>query len=920
MNVKLRMLSAGVLFFIGGQMVTAQKTKPKKDTIKNIEEVVIVNLGYTKMKKENTTSDVASVKAEDIESTPGATVQQALTGKLAGVDISFGSGQPGSSNFRVDIRGTNTINGTTTPLYVLDGVPISSSAFQLLDPNSFEEVGVIKDIATAAQYGASGGAGVVLLTSKKGRARQRALVTYTGQFGVSTRANDKVTLMNSNEWNTFRRRIGLNNPYTNLPYTDQDIATLSGRNTDWKKLVFQNGTFSQHDFAVTGGSDTFNYFTQLGYLSQDGIIRGSDYERTSAVINLFAKPSDKFTIQFNNTIAYGDRNNVSSEGAINLNNPVVATFLAPPSDEPFLPNGQYNTGAGKIGGNALETINTRIGNRKELKIVSSVAGTYQIVKNLSARQFVGIDHTSYNTEGYTNPNTYLGSITTPGNAGALSRGNSQISSIINNTSLTYRNTFAEKHDLSATALYEYFYKTVRSFGYTGYGLNNLYNNSPSGILVSANTLPSVTGGKTNYHRVAFMGNVNYVYDGKYSFNGSIRRESASNFGSNFKWGTFYGVGGAWLLHKEDFMSSISFINELKPRVTYGEAGNPIDIESISPYQTSQYYGTGSYAGATTLVPTVPGNDNYKWEVAKELNVGVDFAVWNNRISGSLSYYNRKTSDLYITYSLSGTTGFSAINNFNGGEMQNRGYEVSLNLNVIRTKDTSLSLFGNFTQVKNKILSLGGVNEFEQGTSIIRVGLPYGSHYIVGWGGVDSSNGQPLYYDVNGNLTNVYSDANATANWGSFKPEIFGGFGAEFKYKSFTATANFRYKAKYYRFNNESYFMENPNFAQYNQSTVMNNMWTTPGQVTDIQSYLYPRQFSSKDIEDASFLRLQEVRLNYHIAGNFLGFMNGIDIFAIGNNLYTWTKWTGLDPDDSNNIGSYEYPFSRTITFGCKLNF
>ncbi|SMP07588.1 SusC/RagA family TonB-linked outer membrane protein [Chryseobacterium profundimaris] len=920
MNVKLRVLSAGVLFFIGGQIVSAQKIKPKKDTINNIEEVVIVNLGYTKMKKENTTGDVASVKAEDIESTPGATVQQALTGKLAGVDISFGSGQPGSSNFRVDIRGTNTINGTSTPLYVLDGVPISSSAFQLLDPNSFEEVGVIKDIATAAQYGASGGAGVVLLTSKKGRARQRALVTYTGQFGVSTRSNDKVTLMNSNEWNTFRRRIGLNNPYTSQPYTDQDIDALSGRNTDWKKLVFQNGTFSQHDFAVTGGSDTFNYFTQLSYLSQDGIIRASDYERTSAVINLFARPSDKFTFQFNNTFAYGDRNNVSSEGAINLNNPVVATFLAPPSDEPFLPNGQYNTGAGNVGGNALQTINTRIGNRKELKIVSSVAGTYQIVKNLSARQFVGIDHTSYNTEGYTDPNTYLGSITTPGNSGALSRGNSQISSIINNTSLTYKNTFAEKHDLSATALYEYFYKTVRSFGYTGYGLNNLYYNSPSGILVSANTLPSVTGGKTNYHRVAFLGNVNYVYDGKYSFNGSIRRESASNFGTNFKWGTFYGIGGAWSLHKEDFMSSISFINELKPRITYGEAGNPIDIESISPYQTSQYYGSGSYAGGTTLVPTVPGNDNYKWEVAKELNVGVDFAVWNNRVSGSLSYYNRKTSDLYITYSLSGTTGFFSIDNFNGGEMQNRGYEVNLNLNVIRTKDTSLSLFGNFTQVKNKILSLGGVNEFEQGTSIIRVGLPYGSHYIVGWAGVDSSNGQPLYYDVNGNVTNVYSDANATANWGSFKPEIFGGFGAEFKYKSFTATANFRYKAKYYRFNNESYFMENPNFAQYNQSTAMNNMWTTPGQVTDIQSYLYPRQFSSKDIEDASFLRLQEVRLNYHIAGNFLGFMNGIDIFAIGNNLYTWTKWTGLDPDDSNNIGSYEYPFSRTITFGCKLNF
>ncbi|MCY0969525.1 SusC/RagA family TonB-linked outer membrane protein [Chryseobacterium wangxinyae] len=921
MNVKLRLMSAGVLFFIGGQLITAQNTKPKKDTInQNIEEVVIVNLGYTKMKRENTTSDVASVKAADIESTPGATVQQALVGKLAGVDISFGSGQPGSSNFRVDIRGTSTINGSNTPLYVLDGVPISSSAFQLLDPNSFEEVGVIKDIATAAQYGASGGAGVVLLTSKKGRARQKALVTYTGQYGVSTRANDKVSLMNSNEWNSFRRRIGLNNPYTDLAYTDQDIANLSNINTNWKDLVFQNGTFNQHDFAVTGGSDTFNYFTQVGYLKQDGIIRQSDYERTSAMINLFAKPSDKFTLQFNNTFAYGDRNNVSSEGAINLNNPVVATYLAPPSDLPFLPNGQYNTGANRIGGNALQTINTRVGNRKELKLISSLTGTYQLFKNLNIRQFVGVDHTSYNSEGYTDPNTYLGTITTPGNSGALSRGNSQISSIINNTSVNYRNTFAEKHEFNATALYEYFFKTVRSFGYTGYGLNNLYYNSPAGTLVSATTLPSITGGKTNYHRLAFMGNVSYVYDGKYSFNGSVRRESASNFGTNNKWGTFFGVGGAWLLHKEDFMNSISFINELKPRVSYGEAGNPIDIELISPYQTSQYYASGTYAGATTLNPSVPGNDNYKWEVAKELNVGVDFAVWNNRISGSLSWYNRKTSDLYITYSLSGTTGFSSINNFNGGSMENKGYEANLNLTVVNTQNTSIKLFGNFSQVKNKITDLGGVTEFEQGTSIIRVGAPFGTHYINGWAGVDASNGQPLYYDVNGNLTNQFKDEDRTANYGSFKPEIFGGFGAELRYKNFTASANFRYKAKYFRFNNESYFLENANFAQYNLSTVMNTMWTTPGQVTEVQGYQFSRQFSSKDIEDASFLRLQEVRLNYHIDGKFLGFMNGIDIFAIGNNLYTWTKWTGLDPDDSNNIGTYEYPFSRTVTFGCKFNF
>lgn len=920
MNVKLRVLSAGVLFFIGGQAL-AQKTK--NDTIPketSIEEVVMVQVGYSKIKRENVTGAVSSVKAKDIANTPGATVQQALVGKIAGVDISFGSGQPGSSAFRVDIRGTASINGNNTPLYVLDGVPISSTAFQLLDPNSFEVSDVIKDYASTAQYGSSGGAGVIILTSKKGIARKNALISYTGQYGIGIRSNDNVSLMNSSQWNNFRRLIGLNSPYTGLPYTDAEIATLSNINTDWKKEIFRKSTFMQHNFSMQGGSKEFNYFTQLGYLNQEGIIKSSDYERINATINLSISPSEKFSLQFNNNLTYGVRNNVSSEGAINLNNPVVATFLAPPSDLPYLDNGQFNVGPGKVGGNALQTLNTRVGKRNEIKIVSGLTGIYNFSKTLSAKQLVGIDYTSYNTESYTDPNTYLGTTVTPGNSGALGRGYSQIASILTNTSINYKNVFNDKHDLNITGLYEYFGKFLRSFSYTGYGLNNLYTNSPEAVLVSANTLPNIAGGKTNFHKLGFLGSVNYVYDSKYSANAYIRRESASNFGSNNKWGTFYGGGVGWLLHKENFMSSLNFINEFKPRVSYGQVGNAIDIEYDSPYQTNSYYGTGTYAGLTTLQPTVPGNDDYKWEVGKEWNFGLDFGFLNNRITGSVNYYKRKTSELYISRSLSGSTGFLSIDNYNGGEMENKGIEVQLNLDVIRTNDLKLEVFGNFTQNKNKILSLGDVTEFEQGTSIIKVGLPYGTHYINGWAGVDSSNGQPLYYDINGNVTNKFLDADRTSNYGTYKPEIWGGFGFNLVYRNVSLSANFRYKAKYFRFNNESYFMENPNFAQYNLSTAMNNMWTTSGQVTDIQSYLYPRQFSSKDIEDASFLRLQEVRLNYNIPGDKLGFLSGIDLFVIANNLYTWTKWTGLDPDDNNNIGQYEYPFSRIFTFGCKLNF
>ncbi len=918
MNVKLRVLSAGVLFFIG-HTVSAQVDTTK---VVDIEEVVVVSTGYTTLKKEQVSGAVSSVKAKDVESTPGATLQQALVGKLSGVDISFGSGAPGSANFRVDIRGTKSINGTVDPLYVVDGIPISSGAFQLLDPNSFESVDVVKDYGTAAQYGASGGGGIVIITTKKGRNRSKALVTYTGQTGVSTRAKDKVQMMDSRQWNTWRRLVGENNPYTGLAYTDADIENLSQINTNWQGLIIKDGVFNQHNFEIAGGSEDITYYSNLGYFNQEGIIKGSDMQRISGVFNLGAKVSDRLQLNFNNSITYGLRNNVASEGAINLNNPIVAMYLAPPSDVPYLPNGDYNTGPNRVGGNALETIDNRISETQQFRLVSGLTGTYRITDELSAKQTIGIDHRNTNGQSFIGPDTYLGiNGVATGNSGSLGRSNSQVSSILNNTSLNYQKFFGDRHQVSVTALYEYFGKFINSFSYTGYGLDNLYINSPNSILVSALTLPNITGGSTNYHRMAYVGIGSYTLDDKYSFNASIRRESASNFGANHKWGTFWGAGFAWQLNKENFMQSLSFINILKPRVSYGEVGNPQDPEFNNPYLTAKNYTTGSYNNENTLLPSSPGNDNFKWEVGKELSVGLDFGLFRNRVSGSIDYYDRQTSDLYLTRSLSGTTGFSSITNFNAGEMENKGVELQLNVDVIRNNDFKWSVFGNIAQNKNKILSLGEVNEYELGTSIVRVGLPFGTHYVVGWAGVDQSNGQPLYYDVNGNLTNVYSDSNNVANYGTYKPEIWGGFGTELAYKGLTLSANFRFKDKYYRFNNESYFLENPSFSGYNQSTNMLNMWTTPGQITEVQSAKYLRQFSSKDIEDASFLRLQEVRLNYRIPKAILGdFISSMDLFVIGNNLYTWTNWTGLDPDDSNNIGSYEYPFSRTITFGAKINF
>jgi hypothetical protein len=272
--------------------------------------------------------------------------------------------------------------------------------------------------------------------------------------------------------------------------------------------------------------------------------------------------------------------------------------------------------------------------------------------------------------------------------------------------------------------------------------------------------------------------------------------------------------------------------------------------------------------------------------------------------------------------LSATSGFGFLD-INSGEMQNVGFDGQIDATVLQTKDFSWSVNFNFNHNKNEVTDLGQEDEFEQGTSIIREGLPIGSHYAVGWAGVNPANGQPLYLDGDGNVTDVFSADNSLAQWGSFNPVLTGGFGSQIDYKGFNLSAQFTFVDDYFRFNNQTFFQENPNFSQFNLSTQLLDIWTTPGQVTDIQGFNYNRQFSSKDIEDASYLRLTNVTLGYNFSAAALDnidFFSGIRVYVQGQNLYTWTNFSGFDPEDDNNIAQYEYPTPRTFTFGVDLNF
>lgn len=868
-------------------------------------------VGYqTKTKKEITTS-VAQVSSKEINNVPITTFDQILAGKAAGVDLQIGSGQPGASA-SVVIRGAGSINGSTDPLYIVDGVPVVAGAFASINPNDIESISILKDAAAKSIYGSQAGAGVVIVTTKAGR-RGALKVEYVGSTGVSLRPQSKFNMMDTQQLTQIQKDLGLINQ-----------ATYDARqkyNTKWDDIFLQNGLTMQNDLSINGGAENTTYLVSLGHMDQKGISPNSNLQRITSNINLRTGNGRNFRVGFNGLFGFSKRNGISSEAGLALANPYAAAYLSMPYHPLYNDNGTLATGSGRYGANAYELLTAGIRKRQEIKITTGLYSEYDLTSKLTARVFGGIDYSNQFWKRFTDPYTYNGISTNPGKLGSLNREFNQFGSINTNFTLRYNDSFGD-HNLKAFALAEYTGKYWEGFSYTGYGIEGLIGNNPAAIQVNKDMLPALGGGEMTAHILSYLANVDYNYAEKYFVSGNIRRDGGSMFSKDYKWGTFGGASVGWAINKENFLSD-SGINDLKLRASWGVLGNAGDLFDSYNYNQERYLSSGQYDDKQTLVPTGPFNPEYRWEKEEQSNIGLDFGFWRNRISGSIDVYNKLTKDLYINKSISRTNGYDQYTNFNGGKMRNRGVEASINLGLIRTQVTRLDVNANFAYNENRILSLGEVSEYEAGTSIIRVGLPLGSHYSVKWGGVDPQTGAPIYLDRNNQRMASYNGAEAQASFGSYYAPYMGGFGADFSHKGFSFSAQFQWKAKYYRFNNMRFFNEDAaKVGNYNQYEIVSTYWKTAGQITDIQSPNYALQFTSKFIEDSSFLRLRNVRMGYDFNRDMLNGtgLTGVGIFLNGTNLLTWTKWTGLDPDDSNNLASYEYPSPRIISIGATIKF
>ena len=913
-----------------------------------LNEVVVT--GYTSVSRAKSVSASTTVSGDKIASVPNGSFDQILQGRVPGLTAVAGSGQPGASA-RVIIRGQSSITGNNNPLYIMDGVPIEATVFQSLNPNDFESVNVLKDASATALYGSRGSAGVIVITSRKGVAG-KTIITYNGQGGISTRTRAKFDMLTAPQLLGLQEAAKLGAGWTLSPLNTANVTatntaavkarrldSLRNSQTDWGDIFFKDGSFQSHQVAASGGNEKTRFYSSLSYYNQEGITERSSLKRYNYRLNLDHKDG-RLTLGMQSAVGFSRSNFIESEASVTLANPFAAAYLALPFEKPYDATGkiittgianQYNFPIydSRIGSNALDRYNSTSNLQNQFKGTLSLNAAYEIAKGLKVKSTLGIDFRENNTERSIYPGTYPGGLSNiPGQQGSYGLGNARNFQLVSTSGFNYFNVFNEKHEVEGSALYERIDNRLNTYSFTGYGINPKLLNTGAGITPGTNTnslIPVVAGAKT---RAAFTSGIfigRYTYDGKYTVQASYRRDGSSKLPEDTRFHNFYSVGLNWNAKKESFLEDVSFIDALRVRGSYGVAANGNGSGNTnSDFAYIPTYSSISYAGVSGVAPTSPGNDILDWEYSKSFNVGFDADILKGIVTIQLDLYNKETEKVLIDQQLSRTSGFNSLT-VNAGNVRNRGIETALDFKLIRSRDWDFSLNANFAYNKNEVTDLGQVEKFEQGTSIIRVGLPLGSHYAVKNAGVDPATGTQLYYNTDGTTTSVYNAASqSVAEFGSFNAPFTGGFGSVLRFKAFDFSTFFSFANNYSRYSNESYFLTNVgNIGAYNQTTALLNYWQTPGQVTDVPKLGTLRQFNSQDIYDASFIRLRNVIIGYTLPPNLIKsikYISGVRVYLQGQNLYTWTKWPGFDPEDNNNIAQFEYPATRQFTFGLNVTF
>jgi TonB-linked SusC/RagA family outer membrane protein len=778
----------------------------------------------------------------------------------------------------------------------------------------------LKDAAAASIYGSRAAGGVVVITTKKGKAGQLRL-NYDMQFGQSNWPGSRLKLMNSAE--KLQYEIDNGNPNG---WTPGDVDSLSKINTNWEDVFFRRGNTQSHQLSASGGNDKSRFYASLGYFDQTGIVRSTGLKRYTGRVNI-ESGTDKLRFGVNTSFGFSKLEN-TAENDQYIGSPLNAIRWSLPYLTPYDKDGKYavdNTANAQP--NPLKELLENPTSTLQWKGIANAFVEYKIpfVKGLTARTNWGFDYTQNETQVYLSPDTYTGSTQTVGNTGSLNRGFGRNFRYIGTTSLNYKKTFGD-HDLGVSVYQEYINTNTRTFGYTGYGLILPFRNESSITPGTSDNgfIPDVTGTGTRNTLVSYFTEADYGYLNKYFLHAGYRRDGSSRFGSNNRFANFYNVGAAWIASDELFLRSLKPTLELlKVKLSYGSVGNQ---QGIGDFASRPLFGKVNYAGNPGLALNSPGNPNLRWEQKSTLNAGIEFAMLKNRISGSVEYYNSKTKDLFYVTPLSQTTGFTGVL-ANAGSLRNKGIELNLKLVPIKTNDFSWTIDANFTYNKNTVLSLpNGTDTVPFGATFLKTGMPAQTFFLVKYAGVDPANGDPLYYTKDGKgTTNVY-DPNDRVFFGTADAPYFGGITNSFSYKSMELEVFWIYSLGNEIYNNDRQNVENPAYLVSGLSRDLLREWRNPGDITDIPRATSDYQLPNTNyfLENGGFWRLRNIRLSYEVDKSLLKKygLNSFRVFAQGQNLFTYTKYRGYDPEvppggTAVNAGA-QYPTLKTYTIGVNI--
>ncbi|WP_417940429.1 SusC/RagA family TonB-linked outer membrane protein [Flavobacterium sp. RS13.1] len=938
-----------------------------KEERQELDELVVV--GYGTQKRKDITGSVASVPKANLSQVTSS-ADNLLRGAVAGVVVTQSSGRPGASS-SVRIRGGNSITAGNEPLYVVDGILIyndnnngsagianagaSINVLSTINPVDIESIEVLKDASATAIYGSRGANGVVIITTKKGIKGQDN-ISYQGYFGFQN-VSKKLHVMNASQWASLRNDVQASIGQAPSFSAAQIEAFKTSGSYDWQDAAFRRAAPVQnHQLSFSGGDERSRYAVSAGYFDQEGTVLGSDFRRISLRINYERNYSQNFKFGINANYSNSLSNGIANNGSGGRNpNPLVSVLLTAPvvpirneNRSYNVTNNPYATSVNGFVPNPINDLENTINETKINRILTSLFGEYKITKKLTAKVAVSGDVINTKQNYYAPANTSNGA----GTKGSASVGDRLVSSVLNENTLNYNSNFGENHKFSALGGYTLQYtqgEVVNAGANTFVNDANTYNALQDGVAVKpySDAYESVLK--------SWLARVNYSYKGKYNFTLSARADGSSRFGSESRWGYFPSAGFSWNITDEEFANNIKGVTEAKLRITAGTTGN----QEIGNYLALAQMGSVNYSFGGTLytglAPTRLSNTDLKWEKTTQYNVGLDLSLFERKINFVFDVYYKKTNDLLISVPVPLTSGYASVLQNIGG-VENKGIEIGLNTENLKTENFSWNSNLVFSANRNKVVAIGnGVNQFfpvvpngsllQQQPVTVKVGLPLGTFWGYRTNGVFQTqqevNTQPKinslantkvgdrkYVDTNGDGVITALDK---GNLGSSQPKFVGSFSNTFSYNDFDLNFSFQgsYGAKIFNALNQQLEIST---LGTNANVTLEDRWTPTNPSNEI-----PRASSSplgivseRYVEDASFLRLKLITLGYTLPKSIskkLG-TKSVKFYVSAENLITWTKYTGYDPEvssyEQNNlypgIDFGSYPNSKTFISGLNITF